>query len=55
MRRSWLQPLTEDVSANNKASRTRMKKKNSATQGTKVAKRWAFNVQQTLVFKQYQA
>lgn len=27
MRRSWLQPLTEDVSANNKASRTRMKKK----------------------------
>lgn len=27
MRRSWLQPLTEDVSANNKASRTRMEKK----------------------------
>ena len=44
---------TEEVSANTEASRARMKKKirkikNSAAQGKKVAKRWAFNVQQTL-------
>ena len=53
MHRSWLRLLTEDVSANTEASRARMKKK-LCYQGTKVAKRWAFNVKQTL-FQQYHA
>lgn len=56
MHRSWLRLLTEDVSANTEASCARMKKKQKKLcyQGTKVAKRWAFTIQQTL-FQQYHA